>query len=174
MAYQPYPPYSQGYYPPTAQYPYNAYMTPSQPPQDVLQQLKQPYQQAQMTPQTAIPQATSDIIWVLNEVEAQGYPVAAGNSVTLWDKNKPTIYVKSVSPQNVPSMQIVDYTERSTDGDVRQPVSHECKCSKDYTKISDFAEYKQQTDKAIQQLQEQITALSAKQKKINELKEVLE
>lgn len=170
MAYQPY--YSMQ--PQMVQYPYNGYMPAVQPPQDVLQQFKQPYQQAQMTPQAAIPQVTSDIIWVLNEVEAQSYPVAAGNSVTLWDKNKPTIYVKSMSAQNVPSMRIIDYTERTVDGEPRMQEQHVCKCESNCTKNKDFEEYKEQTNTAIKQLQEQISALSAKQKKINELKEVLE
>lgn len=176
MAYQP---YYQPIQPqqPMVQYPYNnfnGFVPPSQPPQDVLQQLKQPYQQAQMAVQGANMQATGDIIWVLNEVEAQGYPVALGNSVTLWDKSKPTIYVKSVSPQGVPSMRIVDYTERSVDSEEPKQEPHKCKCEKDYTKISDFTEYKEQTDKALKQLREQIDTLTAKQKKINELKEVLE
>lgn len=39
-------------------------------------------------------QRTSDIIWVLNENEAMAYPVAPNNTVVLWDKNNPTIYVK--------------------------------------------------------------------------------
>ena len=71
------------------------------------QQFQQPIQQAPM--QT---QPTNDFLWVLNENEATSYPVAPNNTVTLWDKNLPTIYIKSVNAQGVPSMRILDFTER--------------------------------------------------------------
>ena len=61
-------------------------------------------------PQTAMP--TSDLIWVLNENEAASYPVMPGNTVTLWDKNNPTIYIKSVNAQGIPSMEILDFKKR--------------------------------------------------------------
>ena len=71
------------------------------------QQYQQPIQQAPM--QT---QPTNDFLWVLNENEATSYPVAPNNTVTLWDKNLPTIYIKSVNAQGIPSMRILDFTER--------------------------------------------------------------
>ena len=49
-----------------------------------------------------------------NENEATSYPVAPNNTVTLWDKNLPTIYIKSVNAQGVPSMRILDFTERAS------------------------------------------------------------
>ena len=72
------------------------------------QQYQQPMQQAPM--QT---QPTNDFLWVLNENEATSYPVAPNNTVTLWDKSLPTIYIKSVNAQGVPSMRILDFTERA-------------------------------------------------------------
>ena len=74
------------------------------------QQMAQPMQNAQMPMQG---QPTNDFLWVLNENEATSYPVAPNNTVTLWDKNLPTIYIKSVNAQGVPSMRILDFTERS-------------------------------------------------------------
>ena len=74
------------------------------------QQFQQPMQNAQMPIQT---QPANDFLWVLNENEATSYPVAPNNTVTLWDKNLPTIYIKSVNAQGVPSMRILDFTERS-------------------------------------------------------------
>ena len=76
------------------------------------QQYQQPMSQTiqQATMQT---QPTNDFLWVLNENEATSYPVAPNNTVTLWDKNLPTIYIKSVNAQGVPSMRILDFTERS-------------------------------------------------------------
>ena len=75
------------------------------------QQYQQPMsQQMQQSPMQTQP--TNDFLWVLNENEATSYPVAPNNTVTLWDKNLPTIYIKSVNAQGVPSMRILDFTER--------------------------------------------------------------
>lgn len=77
---------------------------------DMLNQQKMPYQQMQ----TSAPmQPTNDMLWVLGEVEAQSYPVAPNNTVILWDKNRPTIYIKSANAQGVPSIRILDFVERS-------------------------------------------------------------
>ena len=77
------------------------------------QQYQQPMsQQMQQAPMQTQP--TNDFLWVLNENEATSYPVAPNNTVTLWDKNLPTIYIKSVNAQGVPSMRILDFTERLT------------------------------------------------------------
>lgn len=73
------------------------------------QPMGQPMQNTQMPIQG---QPTNDFLWVLNENEATSYPVAPNNTVTLWDKNLPTIYIKSVNAQGVPSMRILDFTER--------------------------------------------------------------
>ena len=76
------------------------------------QQFQQPVPQ-QMQPLQTSQQPTNDFLWVLNENEATSYPVAPNNTVTLWDKNLPTIYIKSVNAQGVPSMRILDFTERA-------------------------------------------------------------
>lgn len=73
------------------------------------QQMSQPVQQMQPTAQPA-----NDFLWVLNENEATSYPVAPNNTVTLWDKNLPTIYIKSVNAQGVPSMRVLDFVERTS------------------------------------------------------------
>ena len=94
--------YRPTYYEPTQQNPMGQFNQQYQQP------MSQPIQQAPM--QT---QPTNDFLWVLNENEATSYPVAPNNTVTLWDKNLPTIYIKSVNAQGVPSMRILDFTERS-------------------------------------------------------------
>ena len=77
------------------------------------QQYQQPMAQQMQNAQMPIQgQPTNDFLWVLNENEATSYPVAPNNTVTLWDKNLPTIYIKSVNAQGVPSMRILDFTER--------------------------------------------------------------
>ena len=83
------------------------------------QQMAQPMQNAQMPMQG---QPTNDFLWVLNENEATSYPVAPNNTVILWDKNLPTVYIKSVNAQGVPSMRVLDFTERTATAQ-KQPVS---------------------------------------------------
>ena len=79
--------------------------------QQFQQNMGQPMQNAQMPMQT---QPANDFLWVLNENEATSYPVAPNNTVTLWDKNLPTIYIKSVNAQGVPSMRVLDFVERTS------------------------------------------------------------
>jgi hypothetical protein len=81
---------------------------------------------------------TSDMIWVLSEVEAQSFPVAPNNSVILWDKNNDVIYIKSANMQGVPSMRILDYTERTADNAPKTPEKHVCQCGKDFVRIEVF------------------------------------
>ena len=83
------------------------------------QQMAQQMQNAQM-PMPG--QSTSDFLWVLNENEATSYPVAPNNTVILWDKNLPTVYIKSVNAQGVPSVRVLDFTERTATAQ-KQPVS---------------------------------------------------
>ena len=91
-----------------------AYYDPAQ--QNPIGQFNQQFQQPMQQPMQQAPmqgQPTNDFLWVLNENEATSYPVAPNNTVTLWDKNLPTIYIKSVNAQGVPSMRILDFTERT-------------------------------------------------------------
>lgn len=92
------------------------YYNPSIPNVQEMTNFQQQYQQPQATQQqmTIPTQAASDMIFVLNETEAMGYPVAPNTSVTLWDKNKDTVYIKA-NMQGVPSMRTLDYTERAVD-----------------------------------------------------------
>ena len=106
----------------------------SQPSGQPVQQ--PPIQQIQMQPTPM--SATNDMLWVLNETEATSYPVAPNNSVTLWDKNKDTVYIKSVNMQGIPSMRILDYTERTADNASKAPAEHECRCGGKFVSIEKF------------------------------------
>ena len=127
--------YNGGYYP--------QYQNGAVP--DMLNQYKgqyQPIMQPQMvqTMQT-VPTPTNDMLWVLNENEATSYPVAPNNNVVLWDKNKATIYVKSVNAQGVPSMRVLDFTERNADTSNSAENSsqkHECKCANKFVSRTEF------------------------------------
>ena len=57
-------------------------------------------------------QQTTGIIWVSGEQEAQMYPIAPNNAVTLWDKNGGAVYVKSADATGKPTMKTYDLTER--------------------------------------------------------------
>ena len=128
MAYGNYAPFYRGGF-------FNPMQTPTMPQiADNQNQFSQPYQQPIQTNPAPIPmpaQPTNDMIWVFNENEATSYPVAPNNSVVLWDKNNPTIYIKSVNTQGMPSMRILDFTERNADASnspINAPKTHECTC----------------------------------------------
>lgn len=53
------------------------------------------------------------ITWVQGEESAKSYLVAPNSTVTLWDTESRTIYVKSADASGMPSMRIFDYTERT-------------------------------------------------------------
>jgi hypothetical protein len=143
MAY--YPPYfNRGNY-------INPMQTASQMPMQNVPQME--YQQYQQ-----MPQQTSDMIWVLNESEATAYPVAPNNSVVLWDKNNPVIYVKSVNMQGVPSMRVLDFSERTPDNALKTAVEHKCQCGGKFAPIEDFKRLQEE----FEALQGKVEALSAK------------
>lgn len=114
------------------------YYEPAQ--QNPMGQFNQQYQQPIAQPMQQAPiqtQPTNDFLWVLNENEATSYPVAPNNTVTLWDKNLPTIYIKSVNAQGVPSMRILDFTERTATAQ-KQPVSGPFGSANNFVTIDSF------------------------------------
>lgn len=98
---------------------------------DMLNQMKgqyQPQMVQQSMPQPMPTQTQPDpMLWVLSQTEAESYPVAPNNVVTLWDKNTPTIYIKSANAQGVPSIRILDFTERTPNAP-KTPEKHDCQC----------------------------------------------
>lgn len=97
-------------------------------PQMVQQPMPQPQPMAgtQMPLQNQ-PTNTNDIIWVQGEAGAKAYLVAPNNTITLWDSESPTIYVKSADINGVPSMRVLDFTERTPNAP-KTPEKHECQC----------------------------------------------
>lgn len=117
---------------------FNPMQTPTMPNVAENQgQFVQPYQTPLQTNPIPMAQPTNDMIWVLGQTEAESYPVAPNNSVVLWDKSTPTIYVKSVNTQGIPSMRILDFTER-TQNATQTPVEHDCKCGDKFVTKDDF------------------------------------
>lgn len=117
MAYNPY--YGNPYFNQQQGY-YNNGAMP-----DMLNQQKMQYQQMPNQQPTAM--HTDPMLWVLGQTEAESYPVAPNNTVTLWDKNQPTIYIKSANAQGVPSIRVLDFTERTANAH-KTPEKHDCKC----------------------------------------------
>ena len=132
MAYGIYAPFYRGGY-------FNPMQTPQMPNmaenQGYMPQYQQPIQQTNPVPMQTQPM--SEMIWVLNENEATSYPVAPNNSVVLWDKSNPTIYVKSVNAQGIPSMRTLDFVERVQNGS-QMPVEHTCKCGDKFVTKEQF------------------------------------
>ena len=139
MAYTPYyAPYARpmGYYNPSIPQE-NPNMQNGQQFQQI--PVQQPQQMPMQTPMAQpTPMPSNDMLWVLNETEATSYPVAPNNSVTLWDKNKDTVYIKSVNMQGVPSMRILDYVERTADNAPKTAHNHNCQCGKEFVKVEAF------------------------------------
>lgn len=137
MAYGNYAPFYRGGY-------FNPMQTPMMPNMvDNQNQFAQPYQapmpnSAPMQNPVASPtQATNDIIWVQGEAGAKAYLVAPNNTVTLWDSERPTIYIKTADISGVPSMRILDFTER-TQNAPKTPTEHVCKCGDKFVTIEAF------------------------------------
>ena len=106
--------------------------------QNSMGQFNQPMVQPMQNAQMPIPgQQTNDFLWVLNENEATSYPVAPNNTVILWDKNLPTVYIKSVNAQGVPSMRVLDFTERTSTAS-KQPVSAPFGSANNFVTIDSF------------------------------------
>lgn len=132
MAYGNYAPFYRGGF-------FNPMQQPQMPMMAENQPQYVPQYQSQMT------QPTNDMmIWVLGQTEAESYPVAPNNSVVLWDKSNPTIYVKSVNSQGVPSMRVLDFKERvdAPPQPQEQPQTHACKCGDKFVSKSDFEDLK--------------------------------
>ena len=66
-----------------------------------------------MQPQQPQPQqVNTDIKWIQGEAGAKSYMVAPNTTVTLWDTESDTIYVKSADASGLPSLKVLDYKMR--------------------------------------------------------------
>lgn len=129
--------YGNPYYAPY-QYPYYAqnadYKAQINQPTQVIPQQQQAAQNVNFAPK-------SDMLWVLNQNEADSYPVAPNCQAILWDKNSPTIYVKSMSANGIPSMRILDFTER-TETAIKPPVAPQSNLEDKFVTLEEFNDLK--------------------------------
>ena len=70
------------------------------------------YQPVYQVPQPQTQNQQSSIIWVQGEAGAKSYMVAPNSTVTLWDSENQTIYLKSADATGMPSIKTLDYTIR--------------------------------------------------------------
>ena len=118
MAYGNYAPFYRGGY-------FNPMQTPTMPQMAENQgQFTQPFQQPIQQPMST---PNNDMIFVLGQNEAESYPVAPNATVTMWDKNQKTFYIKTANAQGIPSMQIYDFTER-IENTPKTHTEHTCQC----------------------------------------------
>ena len=99
----------------------------------------QTYQQPVYYPQQTQPQQpqqTQSLIWVQGEAGAKSYLVAPNSTVTLWDSESHTIYIKSADATGMPSIRTLDYTIRGNEG--RMAVN--------YVTMDDFDAIKKEID----------------------------
>ena len=99
------------------------------------------YQQPVYYPQQAQPQPpqqaqTQSLIWVQGEAGAKSYLVAPNSTVTLWDSESQTIYIKSADATGMPSIRTLDYTIRGS----------EEKIAVNYVTEADFDRLKKEID----------------------------
>lgn len=81
-------------------------------PQAYPQSYPQNYPQVAQA-QAPIQPQTTDMNWVQGESGAKGYHVSPNTTVTLWDSESNTIYVKSANAVGVPTITVLDYTIRN-------------------------------------------------------------
>lgn len=92
---------------------YNSYFPQYYPNYYGNQQMPpQPPQMPSNAPQTS----GNSITWVLGENAAKSFPVGAGQTVVLMDREEPIMYMKSVDQSGMPlPLRIFDITERTSD-----------------------------------------------------------
>jgi hypothetical protein len=121
---------------------YNPYQSGAM--NDVLSQYKVPYQPMQVQPQ--MPQTpkspASDINWVQGEAGAKAYLVAPNTTVTLWDSERSTIYVKSADQSGIPSMKILDFVVRADSTQGNTPILKDSPNPREFVGYDAFNELK--------------------------------
>lgn len=132
MAYNYFP---AGYQPAQIVYPTQPSVAPTQPTQ---------------------PNASSALTWVLGETGAKSYLVAPNSTVVLFDSETPTIYIKSSDASGLPSMRILDYTERTA--------TPKAEAQADFASLSDFEKLKSDVEEMKKYLKSQIEIEKEKEK----------
>lgn len=123
---------------------YNNYYPQYYPNQmPVMQGQQIPVQQPQFA-QNAQQGSGNGITWVLGENAAKSFPVGAGQTVILMDREEPVMYMKSVDQSGMPTpLRIFDITERTGNSEQAKAPTEE------YISRTEFEEFKEDIKRSI-------------------------
>lgn len=126
---------------------YGAYVPQNYYQQQYYPNLQMPLQPPQMP--SNVPQTSGNsITWVLGENAAKSFPVGAGQTVVLMDREEPIMYMKSVDQSGMPlPLRIFDITERTSEkqsSNVAKEVT-----TNDYVSRKEFDEFRESVKRSI-------------------------
>ena len=126
---------------------YGAYVPQNYYQQQYYPNLQMPLQPPQM-PSNAPQSSGNSITWVLGENAAKSFPVGAGQTVVLMDREEPIMYMKSVDQSGMPlPLRIFDITERTSEkqsSNVTKEVT-----TNDYVSRKEFDEFRESVKRSI-------------------------
>lgn len=126
---------------------YGTYIPQNYYQQQYYPNLQMPLQAPQM-PQNSVQNSSNGITWVLGENAAKSFPVGAGQTVVLMDREEPIMYMKSVDQSGMPlPLRIFDITER-TSGKQSPNVTKEV-TTNDYVSRKEFDEFRESVKRSI-------------------------
>lgn len=128
---------------------YNNYFPQYYPNQmPMMQQPQQmPLQQPQM-PLNSSANSGNGITWVLGENAAKSFPVGAGQTVILMDREDPVMYMKSVDQSGMPlPLRVFDITERTSDKQGNSIVKSTM--TEDFVSRKEFDEFREDVKRSI-------------------------
>jgi hypothetical protein len=108
-------------------------------------------------------QYKTDRIFVQGEAGAKAYLVAPNNTVILWDSEANTIYIKSADASGVPSMRILDYTDRNAQN---VPLQTILKPNEEYVTKEEFMQLKGDFERLFEEYKK-----TTNKKKVKEVEE---
>lgn len=106
----------------------------------------QPQPQPMYQPQPQ-QQAQGGLNWVSGETGAKSFQVAPNTTVTLWDSESQTIYLKSADASGMPTMKVLDYTIREQSQQSQNMPTLMQDSSRDYVTREDLAEFEERLKK---------------------------
>ena len=128
---------------------YNNYFPQYYPNQmPMMQQPQQMPQNQPQMPQNSSANSGNGITWVLGEAAAKSFPVGAGQTVILMDREDPVMYMKSVDQSGMPlPLRIFDITERTSDKQGNSIVKSTM--TDDFVSRKEFDEFREDVKRSI-------------------------
>lgn len=93
-------------------------------------------------------QQGNSINWVLGEAAAKSFPVGAGQTVILMDREDPVMYMKSVDQSGMPlPLRVFDITERTSDKQGNSIAKNTI--TEDFVSRKEFEEFREDVKRSI-------------------------